>query len=210
MRLWVFGDSYSKKFETKYGWDKNYIQIKGYYPKVFGDIVSESLSFELKNLSAYGNSNYDIFHSFVSVIDEIEPNDVIIIQWVSMRIIRLVDKENEFRTIDLGWTREYPHFNESQESIDQILTNRKSPLYKEEIDDWIKIIKTSKPTNRIIFWSPIEESTGNPNMLPYYKFTTIADETNNNLKDSHLSELGHQEFAKLLINKITNNEQRLF
>ena len=210
MKLWIFGDSYSKKFETKFGWDRNYIKIKGYYPKVFAELLSESLGLELKNFSAYGNSNYDIFHSFVDVTDQIESNDIVIIQWVSMRIIRLVDKDGEFRTIDLNWDREYPFFNESQESIDAILNNRNSTLYKQEIDDWIKIIKLSKPNNRIIFWTPTIESSGNPNMLPYYNFTTIADETNYELKDSHLSETGHQEFAKLLINKLTNNEQRLF
>lgn len=207
MKLWIFGDSFSKKFETKYGWDRNYIQIKGYHPKVFGELLSESLGFELKNFSAYGNSNYDIFHSFVDVIDRIEPNDIIIIQWVSMRIIRLVDKDNEFRTIDLNWNREYPFFNESQESIDAILNNRKSELFKQEIDDWIKIIKISKSNNKIIFWSPIEESTGNSNMLPFYSFNTINDETNGELKDLHLSETGHQEFAKLLLDKIKNNEK---
>jgi hypothetical protein len=210
MKLWIFGDSFSKKFESNYGWDKKYTAWKGYFPKVYGEIVSETLGLELKNYGSYGYCNYDIFHSFINVVDEIHEEDIIIIQWGSTRLMRLVDVSNEFRTIDLNWNREYSLFKESQECIDTILINRKSDLYKQEIDDWIKIIKLSKPNNRIIFWTPTIESSGNPNMLPYYNFTTIADETNYELKDSHLSETGHQEFAKLLINKLTNNEQRLF
>jgi hypothetical protein len=207
MKLWVFGDSFSKKFEDKFGWDKKYTQWKGYFPKVYGEIVSETLGIELLNYGSYGFCNYDIFHSFVQVIDEINVEDIIIIQWGSTRLMRLADINDQFRTIDLNWNREYSFFKESQESIDTILTNRKSELYKQEIDDWIKVIKTAKPNNQIIFWTPTVESSGNVDMLPYYNFTTIDDETNHELKDSHLSETGHQEFAKLLIIKIMNNKK---
>lgn len=207
MKLWVFGDSFSKKFENKFGWDKKYTQWKGYFPKVYGEIVSESLGIELKNYGSYGFCNYDILHSFVKVMDNIETEDIIIIQWGSTRLMRLADINNEFRTIDLNWNREYSFFKESQDSIDTILRNRKSELYKQEIEDWIKLIKMSKPSNRIIFWTPTIESSGNPDMLPFYNFSTINDETNGELKDSHLSETGHQEFAKLLINKLTNIEK---
>lgn len=210
MKLWIFGDSFSKKFESKYGWDKKYTAWKGYFPKVYGEIVSETLGLELKNYGSYGYCNYDIFHSFINVVDEIHEEDIIIIQWGSTRLMRLVDINKEFRTIDLNWNREYSFFNESQECIDTILKNRKSELYKQEIDDWIKIIKLAKPNNYIIFWTPTIESHGNTNMLPFYNLTTIDDETEHELKDSHLSEIGHQEFAKLLINTITNNEQKLF
>ena len=209
MKLWIFGDSFSKKFEDKYGWDKKYTKWKGYFPKVYGEIVSQILGMELKNMGSYGYCNYDIFHSFIDSVDEIKEEDIVIIQWGSTRLMRLVDINNEFRTIDLNWNREYSLFNEKRECIDSILTNRKSELYKQEIEDWIKIIKRAKPNNKIIFWTPTIESSGISDMLPFYNFTTIDDETNHELKDSHLSETGHREFATFLINKLKGNEPKL-
>lgn len=208
MKLWVFGDSYSKKFGDKYGWDKKYTNLKGYYPKCFGEILSEKMNLELMNFADYGYCNDDIFHTFVEEIDNIKDEDIIIFQLGSSRILRLVDKSGEFRTIDLTWYREYQHFNEEQVCIDSILANRNSEKYNEEINDWVKIIKIAKPNNNLIFWTPVEESSKNTNILPYRKFTSLSEETNNEIMDQHYGEVGHQELADYLF-KVIKQEKNI-
>ena len=87
--------------------------------------------------------------------------------------------------------------------------NRTAINYKVEIDDWIKIAKLLLKNNKIIFWSPFIESTGNKDVLRYYQFTDITLETNNRLNDHHYGEIGHKELSNYIM-KSLNNEKRLF
>jgi hypothetical protein len=201
MKIWVFGDSYSKKFEDKYGWDKKYTQLKGYFPKTFSELISNDLQIELKNYAEYGNCNNDIFHSIVNVIYEIKKNDLVFIQWANTKRFRLVDKSGEFRTIQFGWDREYDFFNEKKETINEILSNRESANYFNEIDDWTKIINLALPKRKIIFWSPLTE-----NVINFHHFTTIAEETNFEINDQHYGEVGHQELANYFLKLLTNKK----
>ena len=63
--LWTFGDSFTESFGTTKGrnWIDNYIDWKGYVPKVYGEIISDEMGFELVNLGKGGSDNYSIFQN---------------------------------------------------------------------------------------------------------------------------------------------------
>lgn len=211
MRIWIFGDSFSSNLtlDSKLTWIKDYTNHIGYEPKTYGDIMSDVLNYDVINCAKSGNSNYDIFSCFLNYIEDIKKDDIIIIQFTSVYRFRLVNKNDDFESISAGWDYLYNHFNESDLTIQEVGVNRMSKKYLIEIDDWIKVIKLLLPNNQLLFWTPFVESTGNPNILPLFNFTHIAEETNYKIKDSHYGELGHQELANYFL-KILNNEKKMF
>ena len=206
MKLWSFGDSFSCKLSSEHKWAKSYIDFKGYVPRIYSELISDKLGIELKNFAKSGDSNYGIFHEFVEKAEEINPTDIAIVQFSSVYRFRLVNKNNEFESISSYWNDCYDKFNESEQSIQEIGINRMSKKYLSEIEDWIKIINLSFRSNKIIFWSPFEESTGNKNMLPYYELPDITKETNGMVNDHHYGEIAHAQIADVILSKIINKK----
>jgi hypothetical protein len=209
MKLWTFGDSFSCSFSSDYLFIKNYRNFKGYTPKIYSEIISEKLKIELINCAKSADSNYDIIHRFMQEIENISNEDLVFVQFSSLYRFRLVNKIGQFASIAGHWDGLYDQFEESEETIKEIGANRLSKKYKEEIDDWIKMIKLILKNNTIIFWTPFIESSENPHMLPFYNFTDIANETNFKIKDSHYGEIGHSQLADFIMKKIINNEKRI-
>ena len=210
MKLWTFGDSFSCSFTSDYKWVKNYTEFKGYCPKIYSEIISEKLDIDLINCAKSADSNYDIIHKFMVEVDNICNDDMVFIQFSSLYRFRLVDKNGNFAPIAGHWDELYYQFEESEETIKEIGINRLSVKYEEEIDDWIKMVKLILKDNTVIFWTPFIESSKNVNMLPYYEFTDIANETNFKVKDSHYGEIGHSQLADFILKKMIKNERRLF
>lgn len=210
MKLWTFGDSFSCSFSSDYLFIRRYRDFKGYTPKIYSEIISEKLNIELVNCAKSADSNYDIMHRFMKEVDNISEEDMVFVQFSSLYRFRLVNKNGEFAPIAGHWGEFYDNFHESEKTIKEIGVNRLSNKYKEEIDDWIKMIKLILKKNTIIFWTPFIESSENPNMLPFYNFTDIANETDFKIKDSHYGEIGHSQLADFILKKTINNEKRIF
>lgn len=210
MTLWTFGDSFSCSFTSDYKWVKNYTEFKGYSPKIYSEIISEKLGVNLINCAKSADSNYDIVHRFIQEVDKIAEDDMVFVQFSSLYRFRLVNKKGEFAPISGQWDKLYSDFEESEQTIKEIGVNRLSVKYEEEIDDWIKMIKLILKNNTIIFWTPFIESSRNPDMLPFYSFTDIANETNFKVKDSHYGEIGHAQLADFIMKKIIKIEKRIF
>ena len=122
MKIWIFGDSFSCGFDStsKYNWIKDYVNHIGYSPKNYGELLSDVLNCDVINLSKSGDSNYDIFHSFINEVTNINKKDIVIIQFTSVYRYRLVDKNDEFSGISGGWDYLFKHFNESSVTIQEI------------------------------------------------------------------------------------------
>jgi hypothetical protein len=206
MKLWSFGDSFSCALTSDHKWAKLYTDFKGYVPKIYSELIADELGLELRNFAKSGDSNYGIFHEFVKKADKINSGDMVIIQFSSVYRFRLVNKDDKFESISAYWKDQYNKFNESEKTIQEIGINRTSKEYLEEIEDWIKIINISLPLNKIFFWSPFEESTGNKNMLPYYDLPDITKETNSMVNDHHYGEIGHNQIANIILTKIINKK----
>ena len=39
--VWTFGDSLTERYNPDFKWSRDYIEWKGYVPKVYGNFVSE-------------------------------------------------------------------------------------------------------------------------------------------------------------------------
>lgn len=202
MKIFIFGDSFSCRFDDDNPWARKYVRYKGYTPKNFGDIIGELLGSEVINCAFSGLSNYDIFHTIIEKIESIQKDDIIIIEFSSVYRYRLVDKFGNFSSISAQWNWLFHLFNESEDAIKEIGVNRTSKVYLTEIDDWIKSITKMFPDNKTIFWTPFIESTGNPMIIPFYQFSTIGEETDLAVNDTHYSETGHWDLANYILGKI--------
>ena len=75
--LWVFGDSFSVPFK-KIEKECPYVHYKGYCPKIYSELLSEKLEYNLIDMSVGGCSNYSLFHKFIDCMEKIKPNDILI------------------------------------------------------------------------------------------------------------------------------------
>lgn len=203
-KLWIFGDSFSEPLRYIPGanyldWKKNYVNFKGYEPKVFSEIVAEKLNLELinTNLKGEASDNSTILSRIIENIDKIEDDDVISIGWSTVTRFRLVNfKYNVWDIINPGHDIAEGSLI-SQKTIEEIGVNRTHDFYFNELCDWVKLLNKLFKNNKVIQWTWTQR-----NIL---KFDRIVDETNGLLNDNHWSERGHQEFAEWFINCYNNN-----
>lgn len=221
--LWIFGDSLSDYFNPPptfiRHWRHDYIEWKGYAPKVYGEIISEKLNMELINTAVGGYSNNQIFEEFCKVSDLIKKDDILIFGWSNQERFRLANKNN-------NWTNFYINFRKknkkqlqdvyfdlllnetdsiSKETIQQIMFNRMNINYLNELENWIKLINLTFQNNKIIHWSWDTRMRKSSIILELNKFENIATETNNQIDDIHWSEQGQLAVADYLLNLIKNN-----
>jgi hypothetical protein len=212
--LWTFGDSYTENFRYDIWWCKDYLNWKGYIPKVYGEIISEKLNLKLKNYGQGGTNNYQIFQTICNNINNIKKNDIVIISWSELDRFRIVNKENNWELIYnnkshiLEKLKKCEHI--SNTTIEEILINRytNKKKYLEEIKSWEIIIKKSLAKNNLIFWSPFDDDEYGEMMQ---MFETIKKETNNKINDKHFSETGQLHLSYILLERlgITQNRTKI-
>lgn len=196
--LWTFGDSFTESYNEKYIWAKDYIQWKGYTPKVYSEILSEELNTNLMNLAVGGSDNYTILHSFINVIEQIQLDDILIFGWSSVVRFRLADDLKNWKPLLPNYNNNLKFLKDiSKETIDEILVNRTSSLYINEVNNYIKLINHTLKNNLVIHWTPFKE---NLNALNINDIQTIRKETNGEINDGHYSENGHIELSNVLKN----------
>jgi hypothetical protein len=217
-KIWVFGDSFSTSFDK---FQKiycptvvEYLNDKGSIPMCYGEILSAKLGLVLKNEATSGASNQTIFHSFISRMDLIQDEDIIIIGWSHVQRFRVSELSNRF--CDVKISDKVPKYLEGmfeQDALNQLIINRDTnDIFFTEIIDYIKVINRLFPNKKVYNWTWVEPvfSKGriheklyyNNLSIPYKPYTTISKETNSKYNDIHYGETGHQELSKDLLNII--------
>jgi hypothetical protein len=200
--LWTFGDSFTQSYtDNSVEWVQLYCKWKGFTPKVYGEIISEKMDMKLKNLGVGGSDNYSIFQSVCDNISYIKPNDVVIIGWSAINRFRLVSKSNVWIPVMPGLNYEKNFEFVSQSSIEEIIVNRESTLYKDEVRSWINILNYAFPKNLLINWDWLSDGVA-PNY--FGNLMNIRRETNGLINDVHYSEEGHIQLANKLMYMISN------
>jgi lysophospholipase L1-like esterase len=195
--VWTFGDSLTAEFDERYEWSGDYIKWKGYKPKVYANVISEKLNLDLINLGVGGNDNYSIFQSFCDVSDKIKNDDVVIFGWSSPIRFRLAMNEKKWKII-------LPKYIENNLNIDgitintinEILLNRDSFMFVQEVNSWIKLIDYALKDITHVHWTTFDHRI-DAHMIR--NLDNIRKETNGLIDDGHFSEKGHIELSELLI-----------
>lgn len=202
--IWCFGDSNTEGYNLEYQWVKDYSTHKGYIPTWWTEILSEKLNQPLTNRGKGGTDNYTIFDSIIKEIDNIHSKDTIIINWSSILRNRAV-LNDKLVTLYIGVPTNIPDYD--NDSIQQMLVNRNSERFVEEVLGWTKLLQRTFKDNKLIFWSPFPEFRGRVAIgttLLHTNYTyTIHDETKGLIDDGHPSEAGCKLLADLLYDYIT-------
>ncbi len=210
--IFIFGDSFSASYIpdplSNTDWRTNYVNWKGYTPKVYGEILADKLNMKLINNAVGGNDNYTIFETFCDNAEYIKNDDIVIIGWTSYFRFRLANKNN--------WQQILPWYKSeiegiSNQTIQEILLNRESSKkYVDEINSWIKLINLYLKNNKVIHWNwdGLSYST-KINGYHLNKFETIYTETYGEIDDGHFSESGQLKLSDFFIDKILNPNKLL-
>jgi hypothetical protein len=194
MKLFTFGDSFTEGYDEHSPWAKKYINWKGYKPKVFSEIVSEKLNFELINYGVGGSDNYTILESFFKHYKEIDKDDFIVINWSSTERFRLVTKSEKWISMIPNFKNVLSDLDITEKTIEEIFVNRMSSKYVEEVNQWINYLNLTN--EKIIQWTPFGNNL-KCHFLSHYE--RITNETQNELIDGHFSEKGQTQLAEDII-----------
>ena len=217
--IWVFGDSFSSSFilQNEGECSYNYVKYKGYRPRVFSEIISESLNLDLKDLSKGGSSNQMIFNEFVLNMNGINKNDVCIFGWTQNVRFNVATKTNNLFPIIIGGANEktYDFIDVPFQSLVDISINRlRYSTYWVEVINYIKVINHILKNNVVYHWTWVKPSDehqlnwGNYQkeyydlLIPFKEYPSITVETNKVIDDLHWGEEAHSLFASEIIKKI--------
>jgi hypothetical protein len=194
-------------------------------------LLSEKLKLVNNNLSKESDSNYQIFQNFCDVCHLIQPNDVVIIGWGLISKFR-VSLNNQFVNLDPYGLKDIGTVSKKtlEEILKNRLKNEKEinrrDRWAEEVYLWENVIsELSKNKNfNVFFWSTEElrliycESedfkskknylcSDSVDMLISYLrergCTTMSDETNGEVSDSHFGIEGNKKIAEIFYDDIT-------
>ena len=206
VKLWCFGDSFTERYNQNVDWCKQYINFKGYYPKVYCDFIGDNLNVESENLGEGGSDNYTIFGAICKNVHRIKENDIVIIGWSSVIRFRLANKNG-------GWVKFIPemitdyhishHTNVLRSTVEDILINRDNQVFYNEVNGWIHFINTTLKNNKVIHWTPFRDND-RLNVYKFEEFQTIKMETKI-INDNHYSENGHKKLSTILTNLLSKN-----
>ena len=205
--IWAFGDSYSTPYdEGPYISAIKYIEYKGYTPKIFAQVIAETMNFDCTIKASGGLDNYSIFQNVCDIVGKVKSGDIIIIGWSHINRFRIVNKQNEWIPI-LPFTRLNKFIDFNMDALDVVAVNRHEydEKYASEVDSWIKLINKAYSDCIVYHWSPFPNTKIN---LQYFKnIMTITNETKNLIEDGHYSETGHKMLANIFLNMIFKKQK---
>ena len=211
--IWCFGDSFTEGFDGDYPWVNQYTNFKGYKPKTHPQIIGERLGINWVNLGKGGWSNSDILESIGNTSHKIKSDDIISIGWSHIPRYRLADnyykRWQSIQPSQRDITTNPPNFlnNEvSNDTMDEILYNRTSPMYKNELRSWIKLLEYTFRDNVVVNWTWAFMEWKYTISYNLFKFQTIKEETNGLINDNHWSETGHHQFSDWFIDTIQKSK----
>lgn len=214
-RLWVFGDSYSVDFDDlsmSYKQFEDYINLKGYIPKTYVNHISNEYGYNVKNFAKSGSSNATILSQFIKVMDEIQPEDIVIINWSSVLRFRTSNGNDDFWDV-VSTENILPLENSiSESSLNEFKQNRNRDFaFYKELLEHIKLVDKICKNNLVIHWAWDFPQNINSNttinmlknkLLSLKDFETIFKETSGEIVDYHYSEKGHLELSEFIIKEI--------
>jgi hypothetical protein len=199
--LWTFGDSLTEGYNIKYEWSKSYIDWKGYTPKVHGEVISEKLNLDLRNLGLGGSDNYSIFQNFCDVSNKIKEDDIVIFGWSSPMRFRLVGNHNTWKTFIPNYTKNLSDINGiSINTINELLIHRDNVKFVEEVNSWITLIDNFLVNVNHVHWTIFDDRI-KAHMIR--GLNTIKNETNGDVDDGHFSEEGQFQLSEKLIHLLS-------
>lgn len=224
--LWVFGDSYSYRWELpaphresgQHDYTKYFLDKYDRTPTHFSDVLNNEFHFsEVFNLSDRGSDNYSILEKIGNYIVDIEPNDYVVIGWSEVTRYRVVWKKQNANF----WYRLFPNTPDNEwieinKSHPIHTIHRDSYLTYKEIKHWQNILLKALPKN-VLFWTPFWNDSMRKLNVPYLnvnelrisgKLTTIKEQTNGEQLDSHFSSEGMESIGEWMIDKFKNNVYR--
>lgn len=203
---------------------------KGYIPESWPTLLSEKLESNLQNQGKGSASNDHILRSFMENFSKIRTDDIVIIGWT--HIVRFPwvvdDDDNGHEFIDVN-----PVFSTeqlSEKTKNEILVNRTYLPWQRDLLIKINFIKFLCEKNQInlYFWTSCHDTfdylhkmNNTQNFITYENWdnifqyiysdihnqlTMIKTETNYEIHDSHLGEIGHKMKAQLFYEFISNNK----
>lgn len=211
-KLFVFGDSFSASFKP----DDNvpiedfrhqYIKWLGYVPRSYGEVMSEKLNLELINRAVGGYSNSSIFQSICMESTEINDGDIIVIGWTIIERFRLADPNTNkwvnFNTyLNDGDYSAAKSISMDNQTVNQILVNRSTTQYKDELFNWVKLINVAFKKNKIFHWSWDNNINTDIISKPVDQIRQIRVDTDGAVNDRHWGEDGHKSMASYVIGKL--------
>lgn len=226
--LYTFGCSYTEDYSDNHSNYKLYKDFcGGTFPKTWPTLLSEKLGTSLENNGISAAGNQLIFTSFCKNCDKIKKGDIVIVQWSFVERYQLSDTYGsgwlKFGSSEMN----HPEII-SNECHENIVLNRTLKPYYDEIYDFEKIIDTLSESVgfQVYYWTIINELIYNLpketlNQEKYLLHDYIKDkhdnvfsivlknggkwifeETNNKIKDNHMSGIGHKVQADLFYKHI--------
>jgi hypothetical protein len=244
--LFTFGCSFTEDFThfvdmdgLKYITRTEYIHkfCEGNPPDTWTDVLGKLLKYNTINLGASnasesdliptfsGNSNESIFNNFCHVVNHINHNDIVIIQWSFIE--RFQWAYESYKRMITILPNQYP--NNKSDIFDEILINKSHDLWIDELFIKEKLINECANAKgfKVFYWS-IDDKIYNRkydviknknNYLFLNKLTgknsildliyenggkSITFETNNEIVDSHFGKSAHKVLGELIYNEIRN------
>lgn len=226
-KLFTFGCSYTDYFYEE--WYETYYKFRNNnFPKIWSEILSKELNFDLINYGELGSGNQRIFRQICKHIDEIKKDDLVIIEWSYVhRYDWFIFDTQELRTFGAGPMEDQPYL--SSNTHNEIIVNRTSKFYYDDIiyltNLLIKLFDVMGV--KVFFWS-VEYFNFYDQEVIFIKhrskilmideiekmkssvFTVILshggeyikDETKSLINNLHLGEKGHEIQAKLFLEHI--------
>lgn len=202
--------------------------------KTWSILLADKLGCELKNLARGGESNYQIFQDICDNCHHIKEGDIVIVGWGLITKFRISYKNKFVNIHPQGGIKDYGSLSKEtiQEILDNRLKNfrydNKRDRYAEEVNMWEKVVSVLSKNKKfdVYFWNSEEErliyceSNEFKNKLNYLckdskeplirylrknNCTTMEDETNGLICDSHFGITGHIKQSEIFYNEITNN-----
>ncbi len=203
--IWTFGDSLTEGFKSTDLWARTYVKWKGYVPLTYGEIIANRFEYQIINLGKGGSDNYTIFETFCKNIDKFGKDDIVIIGWSDVVRFRLHNGDGRWISILPNFTNNIN--NISQDTIGEILVNRDSDVYVDEVNNWLNVIKKSLCDIKLITWSMFNKGKLK-GLYINEKIELISIETKGEIMDYHFSELGQKTIAEILIKEIGNKSKQ--
>lgn len=170
-KLWIFGDSFSQPFSNLFTqnveWSKKYKNYKKpKTPLVYGEILSKLLDLEMINHARGGVDNDYIFHCFINKLKDVRPGDIFIFNWTEITRFTLSSDTNELVTVIPFSHHDPPSKYITEEAINQIGLNRgEYNSYWQQINNYMKIIKSVLKEHEVYFWSWVKYEEKIPNEI---------------------------------------------
>lgn len=235
-RLWVFGDSFSSDpLMSNHNYNK-YVEITGKNIVTWPHLLGQHLGYDVANLATQGSSNYQTFQDFCKNSHRINEGDMVIIGWGLVEKFKWADDKNldGFRSVHPNDVK----MNYKEGTFFDIVENRKSKIWRQEIYDWENFLKSFAVARGIEFytWANEEQDliyneptdlkeakekfwlikNSDKPLIHYLKNVgakTMTDETNGEVQDFHMGYEGHIVQAKLFYNDIQekrgNNDSKI-